>query len=77
MKSLVHCCGKVAWVLTALAAIMVGLYPFGFDLFLTKFMIDTPALALTLRYVCLAAGVLSLAMFAMTCNSNCCASCNK
>lgn len=77
MKSLFHCCGKAAWVLSALAAITIGLAPFGFDLFATQYMVGMPTFAMVLRYVFLAAGVLSLAMFAMSCNSNCCATCGK
>jgi len=69
MNKSVHLVGKVAWVLTALAAINVGLHQFGHDFYMMPFMVSHPQLEMALRYLMLAAGVVSLAMLVMHCSS--------
>ncbi|HXW85922.1 MAG TPA: hypothetical protein VEK38_01120 [Candidatus Bathyarchaeia archaeon] len=36
----VHLLFKVAWIVTALSAINVGLYPFGYDFFMSEFFMN-------------------------------------
>lgn len=56
----------VVWVVTAVAAINVGLEPFGFDMWM--YVPATPEMLPALvQYIVGACGVVSLVMFAMGC----------
>ncbi len=58
--------GMVVWVLTALAAISIGLKPFGYDLGMNM-MISYPSLVAPVQYLLLASGVASLVMLFVGC----------
>ena len=68
--------GHVVWVVTAVAALNVGLEPFGFDLW--NYVPMTPEMLPTIiKYLVGICGVVSLVMFVMGCMSghhgcNCC-----
>ncbi len=84
MKSTLHrFVGFLAWVITALASINVGLAPFGYDVFASDFlMVKYPALNAPLHYVIGVAGLICLVMFIKTltghchCGSDSCPSCS-
>jgi uncharacterized membrane protein YuzA (DUF378 family) len=68
--------GHVVWVVTAVAAINVGLEPFGFDLW--TYVPATPdMLPMLVQYLIGACGVVSLVMFVMGCmgGSHACSCC--
>lgn len=72
-NSLAKILGLVAWVVTALAAINVGLLPFGYDFFKLPFVQNNiPQLVTPLYYLIGVAGVVSLVLFFMACTSGCC-----
>ncbi len=65
-------------LIAALAAINVGLCPFGFDFFKTEFvMMNMAGFVAILHYIILAAGIISLACFVMCCMGNCGHSCKS
>lgn len=84
MKSALHkVVGLGSWLITALAAINVGLMPFGYDFFASNLMMDRFAsLNVPLHYVVGVAGIVCLVMFIQTmtghchCGSSNCPSCN-
>lgn len=58
----------VAWLVSSLAAINVGLAPFNFDFFRTEFfLMNMSNLAAPICYLILASGLISLASFVMSC----------
>lgn len=60
--------GHVVWVLTSVAAINVGLEPFGFDVW--SYVPAAPEmLPMLVKYVVGASGVVSLVLFVMGCMS--------
>lgn len=61
--------GMASWLITALAAINLGLKPFNYDFFNMSFMQN---IANPVYYVVLAAGILSLVFFFMAGSSCCC-----
>ncbi|HZW61424.1 MAG TPA: hypothetical protein VFF04_04305 [Candidatus Babeliales bacterium] len=60
--------GLAAWLITALAAIIIGLKPFGYDVMAHP---SLASVAMPLTYVILVAGVLSLLMFFMALSGGC------
>lgn len=76
-SGLMHFVSKVVWLLTALAAINIGLTQFGYDFYLVDFVASKPSVVMVIRYAMLVAGVLSLAMFAMRCSSGCSCACEN
>ena len=68
--------GMLAWFFSSVAAINLGLRPFGFDFFTTEFMLlNMPQLIVPLHYVILVSGLISLALFVMSFTGHC--SCNS
>jgi uncharacterized membrane protein YuzA (DUF378 family) len=64
-----------AWVITALAAINMGLAPFNFNFFATDFFQNNfMRFYVPILYIVGISGVVSLAMFFMACNDSCCSS---
>ncbi|HRN77887.1 MAG TPA: hypothetical protein PLU71_01490 [Candidatus Dependentiae bacterium] len=80
MKSpIIHIIVDAAWIITGLAALNIGLMPFGFDIFSTNFlMFNYPQLSVILRYLIGISGIISLAAFFLSigkhgnCSCNCC-----
>jgi hypothetical protein len=69
--------GMLSWLITALAAINVGLRPMNFDFFSTEFMlVNMPQFIEPLQYLILIAGLISLALFVMSLTGSGC-SCNN
>jgi uncharacterized membrane protein YuzA (DUF378 family) len=78
MKSPMSVVCMLAKLIVALAAINVGLSPFGFNFFATPLMMTTMAPLVTpLHYVILAAGLLMLWHAISHCMGKCCAYCSK
>lgn len=61
----------LSWVISALAAVNIGLAPFGFDFFQTEYMLMHPQFIEPVCYVVLAAGLISLALFVMALAGHC------
>ena len=84
MKSALHkVVGLGSWLITALAAINVGLEAFGYDFFASEMMMDRfAAVRVPLMYVVGLAGIVCLVMFVQTvtghchCGSSNCPSCS-
>lgn len=70
--------GMVAWVVTAVAAIAIGLRPLGYRALEMGWFVDNPAAANVVQYVIGILGVLSLVMFFASCFGAgcCCGKCN-
>jgi len=69
MKSpLMRIVGHVVWVVTAVAAINVGLMPMEYDLF-ALIPMSSESVSMLLQYFIGACGVVSLVMFVMGCMS--------
>jgi uncharacterized membrane protein YuzA (DUF378 family) len=75
--------GLGSWLITALAAINVGLEAFGYDFFASDMMMDRFAnMRIPLMYVVGVAGIVCLVMFIQTmtghchCGSSNCSSCS-
>ncbi len=68
----------ISWLVSALAAINVGLAPFNFDFFRTEFfLMNMGNLAAPLSYLILISGLISLGLFVMSCMGHCsCEKCN-
>jgi uncharacterized membrane protein YuzA (DUF378 family) len=60
---MMKCIGMVAWVVTALAAIAVGLMPFGYRFLAMSWFVENPMAATVVQYIVGILGVLSLVMF--------------
>lgn len=54
--------GIVTWVVTALASLVVGLKPLGYNLLEAEYLVNNPQLLPVIQYVVGACGVISLAM---------------
>ena len=69
--------GLIAWLVSSLAAINLGLAPFGFDFFQTQFIVMNPQFAAPICYLILASGLVSLALLIMACTGHHgCGKCN-
>jgi hypothetical protein len=78
MKSpLMKWLGMAAWLITGLAAVGVGLVPFGYNFFMSNFMLGQPGLVAPIQYIVLASGIISLLMMGMACTSNGCGCCGN
>ena len=73
MKSpLMRILGMTVWVITALAAINMGLISFGFNIFTTQFVLmRMHMLILPMYYIIGLSGLISLGMFVMHCMCAC------
>lgn len=77
MKSpLMRIVGHVVWVVTAVAAINVGLMPMEYDLF-ALIPMNSESVSMALQYFIGACGVVSLVMFVMGCMHKGSCSCCK
>jgi len=77
MKSpLMRIVGHVVWVVTAVAAINVGLMPMGYDLF-AFIPMNSESASLALQYFIGVCGVVSLGFFVMGCMHKGSCSCCK
>ena len=76
MKSpLMRIFGHVIWVVTAVAAINVGLMPMEYDLF-ALIPMNSESVSMALQYFIGACGIVSLVMFFMGCmNKGTCSCC--
>jgi len=73
-----HLLTLATWLITALASINIGFFPFGYDFFRSGFMINTfPMLIVPSFYIIGLAGVISFVMFVMHFTSGCDDSCCK
>ncbi len=62
----------LSWLISALAAINVGLCPFGFDFFKTEFVfMNLSNFVAPMHYIILIAGLISLGLFVMSCMGHC------
>ena len=68
--------GMIAWVVTALAAIAIGLMPLGYRVFENQWFVANPAAVNVLQYIIGILGVLSLVMFFASCFNGGCGSCH-
>ena len=68
--------GMIAWVVTALAAIAIGLMPLGYRVFENQWFVANPAAVNVLQYIIGILGVLSLVMFFASCFGSGCACCH-
>lgn len=72
MSTLYKFVGFIAWLITALASINVGLMPFGYDFFASNLMMDRfLSLNVPLHYVVGVAGLICLVMFVQTVTGHC------
>lgn len=57
------CLGMIAWVVTALASIAIGLMPLGYKVLEMQWFVANPTAVMVIHYVVGILGVLSLVMF--------------
>ena len=63
--------GMAAWLITALAAVAIGLSLFDYNFFQMDFFANHPELIAPICYVVLAAGLVGLAFFVMSVMGHC------
>ncbi len=64
-------------IISSVAAINLGLVPFGYDFFRSNFVLmNMTGFIAPMYYIVLLAGIISLACFIMCVTGNCCNSCN-
>lgn len=68
----------LSWLISGLAAVNVGLHPFGFNFFSTEFVLmNMMGLIGPMHYLILIAGLISLGLFVMSLSGKChCDRCN-
>lgn len=71
------CVGMVAWVVTALAAIAIGLMPLGYRVFEMPWFANNPMALTVIQYGVGILGVLSLVMFFASCFGSGCGCCHN
>lgn len=69
--------GMIAWVVTALAAIAIGLMPLGYRVFENQWFVANPMALNIAQYVIGILGVLSLVMFFASCFGAGCGCCHN
>ena len=67
-----HMIFMASWLITSLAAINVGLCPFGINFFMSNWMVTRfPAIITPLQYLVGIAGLICLIMFIKACQGEC------
>ena len=62
----------LSWLISSLAAINMGLYPFGYDFFRTEFVLmNLYRFVPAMHYIILISGLISLGLFVMSASGNC------